>query len=149
MSSPAPPNPSQLTLTPASTQAQPQTQAYLGHRLQVGPHRSSKCGHCRRMSSWKENRCCNSRNCASLSARFRKQYLDRDYLQLCIKSAAAISNDRHNNRKNLSALQQSGRYGKVKFTCTIYFTSKTAAVYFIRCQIFWPFNKRSLLRRGF
>lgn len=93
-----------LTLTPASTQAQPQTRAYLGHRLQVGPHRSSKCGHCRRMSSWVENRCCNSRNCASLSARFRKQYLDRDYLQLYKKISAAISNDRHNNRKKIKSL---------------------------------------------
>ena len=53
-----------------------------------------KCGHCRTMSQEVENRCCNSRDYVSLSARFRKLCLDPDYLQLSIKCAGDIRNDR-------------------------------------------------------
>lgn len=56
-----------------------------------------KCGHCRRMSQEVENRCCNSRDCVSLSARFRKLCLDPDYLQLSIKCSGDIRNDRQDN----------------------------------------------------
>ncbi|CAH3142665.1 unnamed protein product, partial [Porites lobata] len=56
-----------------------------------------KCGHCRRMSQEVENRCCNSRDCVSLSARFRKLCLDPDYLQLSRKCSGDIRNDRQDN----------------------------------------------------
>ena len=56
-----------------------------------------KCGHCRRMSQEVENRCCSSRDCVSLSARFRKLCLDPDYLQLSIKCSGDIRNDRQDN----------------------------------------------------
>ena len=41
-----------------------------------------------------ENRCCNSRDCVSLSVRFCKLCLDPDYLQLSIKCSGDIRNDR-------------------------------------------------------
>ena len=56
-----------------------------------------KCGLCRRMSQEVENRCCNSRDCVSLSARFRKLCLDPDYLQLSIKCSGDIRNDCQDN----------------------------------------------------
>ena len=56
-----------------------------------------KSYHCRRMSQEVENRCCNSRDCVSLSARFRKLCLDPDYLQLSIKCSGDIRNDRQDN----------------------------------------------------
>ncbi|CAH3121810.1 unnamed protein product, partial [Porites lobata] len=107
----SPPNPAQST--PASTPAS--DSSISGTSTSGGPSsfrppstasmaRSSepvpewcKCGHCRRMSQEVENRCCNSRDCVSLSARFRKLCLDPDYLQLSIKCSGDIRNDRQDN----------------------------------------------------
>ena len=56
-----------------------------------------KCGHCRSMLQEIENRCCKSRDCVSRSRRFTKLCLDRDFLQLSIKSTCDIRNDRQDN----------------------------------------------------
>ena len=111
VSSQAPPNPAQSTpaSTPASDSSISGTSASGGPSSFRPPPTASmarssepvpewcKCGHCRRMSPEVENRCCNSRDCVLLSARFRKLCLDPDYLQLSIKCSGDIRNDRQDN----------------------------------------------------
>ena len=111
VSSPAPPIPAQPTpaFTPASDSSTSGTSTSGGPSSFRPPPTTClarwsepvpewcKCGHCRRMSQGVENRGCNSRDCVSLSARFRKLYLDPDYLQLSIKCSGDIRNDCQDN----------------------------------------------------
>lgn len=55
------------------------------------------CGNCRNMPLEVEKVCCRKKNCDAKKARFKKLCLDKDYLELSIKSSADIRNDRQNN----------------------------------------------------
>ena len=52
------------------------------------------CGRCRPMPQEIENKCCKSKKCITSSSRFTKLCLDPDVLELCIKNASDIRNDR-------------------------------------------------------
>ena len=44
-----------------------------------------------------ENKCCNMKKCITHSSRFTKLCLDTDVLELCIRNAGDIRNDREDN----------------------------------------------------
>ena len=56
-----------------------------------------KCGRCQQMPQDIENKCCKQKQCITYSSRFSKLCLDPDVLELCIRNASDIRNDREDN----------------------------------------------------
>ena len=56
-----------------------------------------RCGKCRPMPQQVENKCCGLKKCITMTARFSKLCLDPDVLELCIRNADDIQNDREDN----------------------------------------------------
>ncbi len=55
------------------------------------------CGRCQPMPQEIENKCCNMKKCITHSSWFTKLCLDTDVLELCIRNAGDIRNDREDN----------------------------------------------------
>ena len=55
------------------------------------------CGLCRPMPQAIENKCCKQRKCITTTSRFAKLCLDPDVLELAIRNAGDIRNDRQDN----------------------------------------------------
>ena len=55
------------------------------------------CGNCHPMPQEIETKCCKLKKCITLSSRFTKLCLDPDVLELCIKKASDIRNDREDS----------------------------------------------------
>ena len=55
------------------------------------------CGMCRPMPQAVESKCCQQRRCITLTSRLSKLCLDADVIELCVKNAADIRNNRDNN----------------------------------------------------
>ena len=67
------------------------------HSFPADLHEWCRCGECRPMPQELENKCCGLKKCITKTSRFAKLCLDLDVLELCIRNAGDIRNDRGDN----------------------------------------------------